>query len=563
MLSYKDFRCTYEVLVFANLCKCLVNIISFIYNVDITIILFRIRKEAENTMGVFQGIIIIILIIVIAFLGYQIYTKNYHYQYKVNKMDAMESDYQSQIQALQSTIKELNETAFTHTVTKIGNIDYFIDRCSAMFDRYPLARFDMVGFSISNMGKINQMFGPAEGDKVMIYTANILRSGLLTGTTYAHVNSNLFGILFKDSDSETIIKAIDAITEKLAEYSPTFAVTASFGIYTIDHERASDSLMDIMNCTLLAQKSIKDPSRCNYAYFTEELNRTYNENHQMSQEMEEALDGHKFIVYLQPMVDLHSYQIVSAEALVRWDYPGKGILSPYAFLPLFESSSLIQKLDYYMWEECCKLIRRWIDNKITPLPLCMNISPIHLQSTSFIDILEQFMNQYLISKDLLILELPERGVANASKETAEIIGILKERGFSLCIDNFGSVHSPLNLLKDYPIERIKLDRSFLNRNSNSDEGLTILRYLIAMAKELDLTVITEGVETMEQANFLVDIGCDIAQGYFFAKPLTVRLFDQLNKSMLRTLYRPSEYYPTFDDFEKDVDILTQMMQRIE
>ena len=215
-----------------------------------------------------------------------------------------------------------------------------------------------------------------------------------------------------------------------------------------------------------------------------------------------------------------------------------------------------------MWEECCKVIRRWIDNKMTPLPISMNISPLHLQSTAFIDKLEQLMHSYLISKELLVLELPERGVANASREVAEIIMKLKERGFSLCIDNFGSVHSPLNLLKDYPIERIKLDRSFLTKNSSSNEGLTILRYLIAMAKELNLTVITEGVESLQQANFLSDIGCDIAQGYFFAKPLDVRHFDQLNKSMLRNLYRPSEYYPTFEDFEKDVDILAQMMQRV-
>lgn len=508
------------------------------------------------------SLIICILIGVVIFLCYQMRTKNHHYQYKADKMKSMESTYEDKIQSLQSTIKELNETAYTHTVTKIGNIDYFIDRCSSLFERYPNSAFVMVGFSISNMGKINQMFGPSEGDKVMIYTAETLRACTIGHITYAHVNSNLFGILFRDASEEDLLKTIDFITAKLEKYSPTFAVTASFGIYAIEKERVSDSLMDIMNCTLLAQKAIKDPKHKNYAYFTEELNRTYNENRQMSMEMEEALDQHKFIVYLQPMISLHSYQIISAEALVRWDYPGKGILSPYAFLPLFESSSLIQKLDYYMWEECCKVIRRWIDNKIAPLPICMNISPIHLQSKTFIEKLEQLLKAYLIPKELLILELPERGVANASKETAEIINLLHENGFSLCIDNFGSVHSPLNLLKDYPIERIKLDRSFLNRNSSSEEGLTILRYLIAMAKELNLTVITEGVESMEQANFLADIGCDIAQGYFFAKPLTVRLFDQLNKSMLRTLYRPSEYYPTFEDFEKDVDILTQMMRRV-
>ncbi len=508
------------------------------------------------------GLIILILIGIIIFLAYQLNTKEYHYQYKNRKIASMESSYENKIQELQTTIKELNDTAYTHTVTRIGNIDYFIDRCSSLFERYPNSAFTIVGFSISNMGKINQMFGPSEGDKVMVYTAEILKACAPSGSTYAHVNSNLFGILFRDTSEEDILSVINTITSRLSKYSPTFSVTVSFGIYAIDKERTSDSLMDIMNCTLLAQKAIKDPKHQNYAYFTEELNRTYNENRQMSQEMEEALEQHKFIVYLQPMISLHSYQIISAEALIRWDYPGKGILSPYAFLPLFESSTLIQKLDYYVWEECCKVIRRWIDNKITPMPIAMNISPIHLQSTTFIDTLEKLLKSYLISKDLLILELPERGVANASKEVGEIIGQLKERGFTLCIDNFGSVHSPLNLLKDYPIDRIKLDRSFLNRNVNSDEGLTILRYLIAMAKELDLTVITEGVESMEQANFLTDIGCDIAQGYFFAKPLTVRLFDQLNKSMLRTLYRPSEYYPTFEDFEKDVDILTQMMQRV-
>lgn len=506
------------------------------------------------------GLIIILLIGIIVFLCTRLRAKDN--ENKSDEMQNLVSDYEDKIQSLQSTINDLSETAYTHTVTKIGNIDYFIDKCASLFDQYPRSKFVMVGFSISNMGKINQIFGPSEGDKVMIYTADILKSCSLAGTTYAHVNSNLFGILFKDFDDTDIIETINKITEKLAAYSPALAVTASFGIYAIDPARASDSLMDIMNCTLLAQRAVKDPDHQNYAYFTDELNRTYTENRQMTQEMEDALDGHRFIVYLQPLVDLHSYQIVSAEALVRWDYPGKGILSPYAFLPLFESSSLIQKLDYYMWEECCKVIRRWIDNKITPLPICMNISPIHLQSPTFIDKLEQLLNKHLVSKELIILELPERGVANTSRELAEIIGKLKEHGFSLCIDNFGSVHSPLNILKDYPIERIKLDRSFLNRNSNSDEGLTILRYLIAMAKELNLTVITEGVETMDQANFLTDIGCDIAQGYFFAKPLPVRLFDQLNKSMLHALYRPSEYYPTFDDFAKDVDILARMMQRV-
>lgn len=507
-------------------------------------------------------IIILFLIGIILFMGYRLHIKDIHYKYKADKMTHLEHSYENRIHDLEDTVNSLNQTAFTHTVTKIGNIDYFINQCTSLFGRYPNSVFIMIGFSISSLGKINQFFGPSEGDKVMVYTADILKNCVKGNAVYAHVNSNLFGILLRDSSEEEMLGMIDSINAKLKDYSSAFAVSAIFGIHYIDLSHTGDSLMDIMNYTLLAQKAVTDPKTMNYAYFTEELSRSYNENKKMSIEMEEALDNHNFIVYLQPMIDLHSYQIVSAEALVRWDYPGKGILSPYAFLPLFENTSLIQKLDYYMWEECCKILRRWIDNKMAPIPIAMNISPIHLQGSAFIDKLEQLMHSYLISKDLLILELPERGVANATKEVAEIIMKLKEKNFSLCIDNFGSVHSPLNLLKDYPIGQIKLDRNFLTKNSSSNEGLTILRYLVAMAKELDLTIITEGVESLQQANFLADIGCDIAQGYFFAKPLDVRHFDQLNKSMLRNLYRPSEYYPTFEDFAKDVDILTQMMQRV-
>ena len=148
------------------------------------------------------SLIIILLIGVIIFLYDRLRTKDSHYQFKASKMEAMESEYENKIQSLQSTIDDLNVTAYTHTVTKIGNIDYFIDRCCSLFEHYPRSNFVMVGFSISNMGTINQIFGPSEGDKVMIYTAEILKSGALAGTTYAHVNSNLFGILFRDVKKE-------------------------------------------------------------------------------------------------------------------------------------------------------------------------------------------------------------------------------------------------------------------------------------------------------------------------------------------------------------------------
>ena len=312
---------------------------------------------------------------------------------------------------------------------------------------------------------------------------------------------------------------------------------------------------------VLALRSVSKESKKNYAYFDEEMNRKYEENRKMCQEMEQALEDKKFVMYLQPMVDLHIYQIYSAEALVRWEHAEKGLLSPYAFLPVFENTNLMLKLDYYMWEEACKTIRRWIDNKLDPLPLMVNISPIHLEDESFIAVLNNLIADYKLQRDMLVLELPERALTSGGEDVLKTVKALDEAGYILCIDNFGGLHSPVNLMRDLPFSMVKLDRRFLVDNSQNEEGQTILRYLIAMAKELDLTVVTEGVETLEQVNFLTEIGCDIAQGYYFSKPVSLRDFDTLNKKISRLGFRPTEYYPTFADVDNGVDIMEKMLSR--
>ena len=191
----------------------------------------------------------------------------------------------------------------------------------------------------------------------------------------------------------------------------------------------------------------------------------------------------------------------------------------------------------------------------------MNISPIHFESHRFINKLNELTEHYLIDKKLLILELPERGIASGSADVLKIIHDLHKNGFILSIDNFGSMYSPLNMMRDLPITSIKIDRSFLNNNTTSEEGLTILRYLIAMAKEVNLTVQVEGVETEDQSNFLAEIGADMAQGYFFSKPIDLRTFDSLNKSMVNTVYKGDEYYPTFEDLEKDLDLIDYLLKK--
>ncbi len=510
-------------------------------------------------MKLFFILLFIAICIALIIMYYRYDLMKAYYKYQTNALNKLEEKYDRQVKSSKERIDELQNIAFLNATTNIWNIDYFITKSeqafNARYDHKP--QFTLVAFNICNIGKINQLFGPTEGDRVVYFTAQTLKD-IAYSHIYAQIYSNLFCILFTDCNDTYVTNMIEKIYTKLVTHDDNIQIKTAYGIYKI--KNTSENIMEMINYATLAQKFIKESDEWCYKFFTDELNETFLNNKKMSEEMEQALEDHKFMVYLQPMYDLHSYKIISAEALVRWDYPGKGVLSPYAFLPLFESTSLIQKLDYYMWEECMKTVRRWIDNKIEPTPITMNISPSHLTNDKFVDFLIMLCDKYLIQKDLLILEIPERGLSNVNEHTKAIINRLHDEGFILCIDNFGSLNSPLNLLKDLPIDRIKLDRSFLSKNTDSDEGITILRYLIAMAKELDFTVITEGIETKEQADMLLEIGCDIGQGYHFSKPVDLRTFDNLNKTLVSALYRPDEYYPTFEDYQRDLDLIVQFFK---
>lgn len=508
--------------------------------------------------------ILVILILLLAIgLGiclYQLNLEKHYYQYKTDKSDHLENQLKEEKDKNKQTLERLNKIAYINPISKIGNLDYFISETTKQFLDTEGTEFTLITYNISNMGSVNKLFGPTEGDRAVKFTADKLRSlGQRQRFLYAHLYSNLFGILVKSKEPDYLIGIARSITESLTDFNDSFALEPSFGIYEIT--RLTVPVTEMINCAMLAQNMNKNKKVCNYSFYTEELDKQFKENKEMSREMEEAMEQHKFLMYLQPMVDLRTFQIVAAEALVRWDHPEKGILSPYAFLPLFEGTSVVEKLDYYMWEECCKTIRRWIDNKIKPTPITMNISPLHFESTKFIQKLNELTSHYLVDKQLLILELPERGIASGSSGIISVINSLHDNGYTLSIDGFGSMYCPLNLLTDLPIDSIKLDRSFLNRHLTSENGMTILRYLIAMAKEINLEVQAEGIETEEQANLLTEIGTDIVQGYFFSKPIDLREFDMLNKSMVNKVYRGDEYYPTFEDLEKDLDLIDYLLKQ--
>ncbi|WP_167954762.1 putative bifunctional diguanylate cyclase/phosphodiesterase [Anaerosporobacter faecicola] len=457
-----------------------------------------------------------------------------------------------EIHKYQEKSMELENIAYHDHVTGIYNLNCFVKKAEEALLSYPTENFAVVVFEVDNLSKIDLLYGLEESDKVLVYIAQAMQSLLYGKQIYARLNNDNFGLLLRYANQKDILDQLSAISANLNNYSRRFKLYVSYGIYLVKDR--TKKITEMTNLADLAKRTIEPNQPDRYAFFTDELNARFLEDTQMAKEMNYALEHHQFLMYLQPEIDLHIYRIVAAEALVRWNHPTKGLLSPYQFIPLFESNNFIIKLDYYIWENACKTIRHWIDNKIQPVPISINVSPIHFDQPKFVDVLNSYIEKYKIPKNMIELELPERAFADLTLDIIKTIKTLRSEGFILCIDNFGSYHSPLNLLKDLPIQVMKLDRKFLMQNTSTEDGLTIIRYLNAMAKELNLTVVAEGVETNEQANFLTEIGCDLAQGYFFAQPMAVRDFDRLNKIVVNSNYYPNEYYPLLKDILPEDDL---------
>lgn len=246
-------------------------------------------------------------------------------------------------------------------------------------------------------------------------------------------------------------------------------------------------------------------------------------------EMFTALNEKQFQVFLQPKCDITTSRVIGAEALVRWIHPTRGLIRPDLFIPLFERNGFIIKLDEYIWEETCKLISEWMKKGYPLVPVSVNVSRVHIFDPEFCDKITNLVYKYDIPFHLLELEFTESSFVANSDELYHLMSILKKRGFTLLMDDFGSGYSSLNMLKNSPVDIIKLDREFLNESSTTENGRIIINSTISMILKLKKQIIAEGVETAEQAHFLLNAGCSIAQGYYYSKPIDIPAFEEFSK----------------------------------
>lgn len=420
--------------------------------------------------------------------------------------------------------KELKFYRRFDVVSGLYNRVTFHIETSEMLMNNRLKRFALLRMDIERFKVINELWGREEGDRLLRYIGEKLRQKLLSynNGTFGRSEADIFYLCFPYT-RENLNDIVSYIDRILREYKMDFQIIPYFGVYIIlNHDMPINLMCDRSN---LALRSIKGNYMKRVAYYDENMRQAMFWEQEMINQMGSALSKQQFEIYLQPQCDIKTGQPVSAEALVRWNHPEKGIISPGEFIPIFEKNQFIMKLDYYVWEHTCMLLRRWMDEERQVHPISVNVSRINLHNPKFCKIIKELVDKYEIPPKMLELEITETAYSDNQIRLTRIIEQLQSYGFKVLMDDFGSGYSSLNMLKETVVDVLKLDLAFLYGDNKKNRGENILASVIRMAKWMDLAVIAEGVETKEQADFLQEIGCVIAQGYYYARPMPVAEYE--------------------------------------
>lgn len=448
--------------------------------------------------------------------------------------DYITKPYNSMIikQRIRNMIK-LRETAMTvnmlqrDLLTGLYNREVFFEKAKEMIARRPAGFYIMASFDIDSFKVINDQYGTEKGDMVLKHVADCLEHymALLEGIC-CRVTADNFAVLYPSEamSSEVLAECRQEIAtpECLGR-----SISIRIGRYVVTDPSISASAM--YDRATVAEVSVRGRYDVYIAQYDESMLARMLREQEIVNEMNSALSEEQFEIWLQPQFNHSSGALIGAEALVRWRHPRKGLVSPGEFIPVFERNGFVYELDKYVWDRTCRCLRRWLDEGLNPLPVSVNISRYDLFREELLDSITGMIAKYGLPTELLRLEITESAFAGASDRIIDMVEILKGQGFTVEIDDFGSGYSSLNTLKDVPADILKLDMRFLESGRNSERGGNILESIVRMAKWLGMPVIAEGVETIEQAEFLKSIGCHYIQGYLYARPMPVEDYEAFVK----------------------------------
>jgi diguanylate cyclase (GGDEF)-like protein/PAS domain S-box-containing protein len=415
------------------------------------------------------------------------------------------------------------------TLTKLPNRTLFNDRlhialAHAKRNKEQLA---ILFLDLDRFKVINDSLGHYVGDFILQEVAERLQLCIRDEDTVCRMSADEFIILLTDIEQHANITKI--ITRMVAILSRPFIVaenelriTSSIGISMYPHNGHTPEAL--IKHAELAMYHGKENGRNNYQFFTESLNETVTERLSLENSLRLAIERNEFVLYYQPQIDIKVNKLIGVEALIRWNHPKDGLISPSKFISIAEETGLIIPIGEWVLREVCRQHLRWIALGLPPMQIAINVSAIQFQEKQFLFMLQEIIRNYNLNPTYLELELTEGILMRDANTATKELNFLKELGVKLSIDDFGTGYSSLQYLSQFPIDKLKIDQSFIRAMTNHASSLTIVESIISLAEKLQIKVIAEGVENNEELTILKKYGCNEIQGYYFSKALPADKF---------------------------------------
>ena len=419
----------------------------------------------------------------------------------------------------------LRNTAERDFLTKLYNKETFYQKVSEQIHEDADTVYSLIYFDIERFKVVNDFFSEQKGDELLVYLADIVRS-FSGDVNYfgARLNADCYCVCMPH-DKVNELRFANFAMSLLDNFPVSLKIKINFGVFVINDINIPVSIM--CDRAKLALKSIVGKYDTFIGYYNDAMHKALMEEQEIAGEMNTALRNKEFVIYIQPKFDLNTFGVIGAETLVRWKHPEKGLIPPIKFIPIFEKNGFITELDMYIFEEVCKTLRGLLDKNVPIVPVSVNLSRADIYKPDLCEFIVDVMARNNLDHHLIEFEITETSYTQDSEQLINIVNRLRELGFAISMDDFGTGYSSLNMLSEVPVDVLKIDMRFLKNFNDADvKSKNIIHFIVYMAKWLNLPVIAEGVETLEQVEYLRSVGCYNGQGYFFAKPFPIEEYEE-------------------------------------
>ena len=463
----------------------------------------------------------------------------------IQKMHAKEEQYTKQLETDIATktyeIKKQKDILFDQAhhdaLTGLPNRVLFNDRLEHGIEQAKRHKTEIALFFIDldHFKQINDSLGHQVGDKMLVAVTERLKAKIRKEDTLARLGGDEFTIIIEDMKeiqdvSHLAQKILEVLTQPVHIEGHTLYISCSIGIslYPQDDTDANN----LIKYADAAMYKAKEEGRNNFQFYSSEMTALALERVVMETNLRQALKNEEFILYYQSQIDANSGKLTGVEALIRWQHPALGLVSPMKFIALAEETGLIVEIDRWVMKTAMKQVTKWYQEGLAPSVLAINLSMRELRSNDFIEILQETMSDIGFKPEWLELEVTERQVMINPEEAISKLELISQMGIKIVIDDFGTGYSSLAYLKRLPVDKLKIDQSFVKGIPDDKDDIAIVKAIIALAKSLGLELIAEGVETDAQRDFLVEFGCENLQGYYYCEPMPS---DEMEKKCLGDL----------------------------